>query len=177
MTMHLRTCVAASLVAVAVAAPAFAAPMTASPPATFDTAALGSGNWQFGGSISLLAGVTYSLSLQWDSISGAYAGSNFGAFLYSGVSQLADVFATPTTAGSGATSIAYTAATSGVYDVWFAAYGISAGGPGGAGGSYTVNGLSATVAQVPGPVAAAGLPAGLAALLGWSLYRRRRPVV
>lgn len=172
MTSTRRLLAATAVVASLLAVPANAA----SPPLSTGTYDLTSGSWASGISVDLIAGVRYDIGISWSAILDNYAASNFGMVVAQGSSFLYNIFNIGSTNGNGAgAGTSFIAPSTGTYQLWLTAAGVSGGGPFG-GGAYTVQNLEGTIAvtAVPGPVAAAGLPAALAALFGFGLYRRRQ---
>lgn len=159
----------ALVLALAVSGPALAD----TPVGSVTAPTLASGNWAGGVDLLLTKGVTYTLGITWDSITGAYSKSNFGALVYSGADFVSEIF---NVGGSGASkSTSFSVSTTGTYQLWLAAYAAPSGGPGGA-STYTVNNLTGSVAlvSVPGPIAGAGLVPAVLLLTGFGLYRARR---
>lgn len=163
----------ALVLALAVSGPALAD----TPLKSVNASTLESGNWAGGADVVLTKGVTYTLGITWDSITGAYSKSNFGALVYQGADFVYNVFNIGSaTGGAAGASTSFSVSTTGTYQLWLAAYAAPSGGPGSGASAYTVNNLTGSVAlvSVPGPIAGAGLVPAVLLLTGFGLYRARR---
>lgn len=154
--------VAAAVVGMAQSAAAYG-------PANFQSSETATAAWSQ--VVDLSAG-QYTLSLLWTSLSRSVntnSAIEFGAYLLdSGQTVIASATSTTrSTAGGSVLSDVFSIATAGQYTLQFAASHNAV--------PYMVNGAEASIAAVPGPIAAAGLP-GVLGLIGFGLYRRNRRV-